>query len=86
MTCRQNPVGQRPMGGGRVAGEQAGRVADWFGGHREGRADRSGGFHGGANRVAGSDGGVAEEQPRAPTRRSRELPASVRSSGWCREV
>jgi hypothetical protein len=30
--------------------------------------------------------GGAEEQPRAPARRSRELPALVRSSGRCRGV
>jgi hypothetical protein len=34
------------------------------------------------NRAAGSDGGGTEEQPRAPTRGSRELTASVRSLGW----
>jgi hypothetical protein len=68
-----------------VAGEQAGRVADRFGSRREGRAHWSEGFDGSANRTAGSDGGGAEEQPRAPVRRSRELPASVRSSGGVRE-
>jgi hypothetical protein len=69
-----------------VAGEQAGRVADRIGGRRDGRAHRSRGFHGGINRAVGSDGGGAEEQPRVPARESRELPASVQSSGWCREV
>jgi hypothetical protein len=61
-------------------------VTDRFGVRREGRAHRSGGFHSGANWVVGSDGGGAEEQPRAPARRSRELPASVWSSGQCRQV
>jgi hypothetical protein len=51
VTCR------RPVGGGGVAGEQEGRVADRFGGRRVGRAHRSGGFHGGANRASGSNGG-----------------------------
>jgi hypothetical protein len=60
----------RPVGGSGVAAEQAGRVADRFGGRREGRAHRSGGFNGGANQAVGSDGGGAEEQLRAPTRRS----------------
>jgi hypothetical protein len=32
------------------------------------------------------DGGRAEEQPTVPARGSRELTASVRSSGWCRGV
>jgi hypothetical protein len=49
-----------------VAGEQVDRVADRFGGRREGRAHRSKGFHSGANRAAGSDGAGAEEQLRAP--------------------
>jgi hypothetical protein len=44
-----------------VAGEQASRVADRIGGRREGRAHQSRGFHGGANRPVGSDGGGAEE-------------------------
>jgi hypothetical protein len=69
-----------------VAGEQAGWVADRFGGRREGRAHQKGGFHGGANRAEGSDDGGVEEQPRASARRSRELPVSVRSSGRCRGV
>jgi hypothetical protein len=49
-------------------------------------AHRSRGFHSGANRVAGSDGGGVEEQARAPASGSRELPVSVRSSRRCREV
>jgi hypothetical protein len=44
-------------------------------------ARRSRGFHGGTNRVAGSDGGGAEEQPRVPTMGSWELMALVRSLG-----
>jgi hypothetical protein len=68
-----------------VAGEQADKVADRICGRREGRAHRNRGFHG-VNRAAGSDGGGAEEQLRASARGSRELPASVRSSGWCQEV
>jgi hypothetical protein len=32
------------------------------------------------------DGGRAEEQPTVPARGSRELTASVRSSGWCQGV
>jgi hypothetical protein len=51
----------RPVGGSGVAGEQASRVANRFGGRREGRAHRSGGFHGDTNRAAGSDGGGVEE-------------------------
>jgi hypothetical protein len=74
------------VGSDGVVGEQADRVVDQFGGRREGRAHRSGGFHDGANRAVGSDGGGAEEQPRAPARRSRELPTLVRSLGWCRGV
>jgi hypothetical protein len=69
-----------------VVGEQAYGVTDRFGSWREGRAHRSRGFHGGTNRVVGSDGGGVEEQMRAPTRRSRELPTSVRSSGRCQGV
>jgi hypothetical protein len=38
--------------------------------------------HGGSVRPSRNSGGEAEEQPRAPARRSGELPASVRSSGW----
>jgi hypothetical protein len=68
-----------------VAGEQADKAADRICGRREGRAHRSRGFHG-VNRAAGSNGGGAEEQLRASARGSRELPASVRSSGWCQEV
>jgi hypothetical protein len=59
--------------GGGVVEEQAGRVADRIGGR----------IHGGANRAVGSDGGGADEQPRAPARRSRELSASVRSLRRC---
>jgi hypothetical protein len=59
-----------------VIGEQAGGVTDRFGGRREGRAHRSERFHGGG----------AEEQPRASPRGSRELPASVQSSGRCQGV
>jgi hypothetical protein len=64
-----------------VVGEQADGVTDRFGGRREGRAHWSGGFHNYVNRAARSDAGGAEEQPRALARRSRELPASVRSLG-----
>jgi hypothetical protein len=66
--------------------EVGGDVRDRFGGFGEEGAHRCRGFHGDTNRVAGSDGGGAEEQPRAPARGSRELPVSVRSSGWCWEV
>jgi hypothetical protein len=52
-----------------VAGEQAGGVTDRFGRQREG-GHWSGGFHGGSNRVEWSDGGGAEEQPRASAQRS----------------
>jgi hypothetical protein len=38
--------------------------------------------HGGLVRPERNGGGGAEEQPRAPARRSGELPTSVRSSGW----
>jgi hypothetical protein len=86
MTCRQNLAGRRPLVDGGVAGEQAGRVADRIGDRREGRAHRSRVFYSGANRVAGSDSGGAEEQPRALARGWRELPALVQSSGWCRKV
>jgi hypothetical protein len=37
---------------------------------------------GGSVRPERNDGGGEEEQPKAPASRSRELPASVRSSGW----
>jgi hypothetical protein len=36
----------------------------------------------GSVRPERNGGGGAEEQPRAPVRRSGELPTSVRSSGW----
>jgi hypothetical protein len=85
-TCGWNPADRWPVGGGGVPREKADRVVDRFGGWREGRAYQSGGFHGGANWVMWSDGGGAEEQPRALARSSRELPASVWTSGWCREV
>jgi hypothetical protein len=39
-------------------------------------------IRGGSIRPERNDGGGVEEQPRAPARRSGELPASVRSSGW----
>jgi hypothetical protein len=61
-------------------------VPDWIGGRREGRAHRSRVFHGSANRAVESDSGGAEEQLRAPARGSRDLLASVRSSGRCQEV
>jgi hypothetical protein len=38
------------------------------------------------NRAVRSSSGGAEEQPKVPTRKSRELPASVQSSGRCWEV
>jgi hypothetical protein len=69
VTCQQNPAGWRAVGGGRIAGEQADRVADRFGSRREGRAHRSGGFHGGENRAAGSDSGGGEDELRVPARR-----------------
>jgi hypothetical protein len=43
VTCRQNPAGRRLVGGGGVAGEQAGRVADRFGSRREGGLTGAGG-------------------------------------------
>jgi hypothetical protein len=46
-----------------------------------GPTGEGGGVHSGANRAVGSDGGGAEEQPRASARGSRELTASVQSSG-----
>jgi hypothetical protein len=53
---------------------------------RGGRGSPEQGFHDGANRAVGSDGGGTKEQPRAPARGLRELLASVRSSGRCWEV
>jgi hypothetical protein len=50
-----------PVDGGGVVGEQASGVIDRFVGRREGRAHRSGGFHGGANRAVGSNGGGVVE-------------------------
>jgi hypothetical protein len=52
-----------------------------LGGFRGEGAHRSRGFHSGANRPVGCDGGGAEEQPRAPARWSRELTVSVRRFG-----
>jgi hypothetical protein len=82
MTCRRNPAGRLSVGGGGVAGEQAGRVADRFGSQREGRAHRSGGFHDGANRAAGSNCGGAEEHLRAPAQRSWSGGVFGRRSWW----
>jgi hypothetical protein len=69
-----------------VVREQASRVVDRIGGRREGMAHWSRGFHSGANQVAGSDSGGADEQLRAPARGLRELSASVRRAGRCRGV
>jgi hypothetical protein len=50
--CCQNPTGQRPVVGGGVAVEQAGRVVDLIGGRREGRGSPKG-----FSAVEGIDGG-----------------------------
>jgi hypothetical protein len=42
VACRQNPVGQRPVVCGGVAGEQASRVVDQIGGRREWRGSPEG--------------------------------------------
>jgi hypothetical protein len=42
VACWQNPAGRRPMVGGGVTVEQAGRVADRIGGRREGRGSPEG--------------------------------------------
>jgi hypothetical protein len=76
----------RPVVGGGVSREQAGKVADRIGDRREGRAHWSRGFQGGTSRAAGSDGGGAEEQWRASVRGSWELTVSVWSSGQCQGV
>jgi hypothetical protein len=58
MACRQNPASWRPVVGGGVAREQAGRVADWIGGRGEG----GGGHRKACPRRRGSAAGEGRRQ------------------------